>query len=374
MQPTAGAAFDDQSIDAYLADNDSWRSGTSTALLELDEQVKIAAQPDATGDVGLAFSLWRAASARIDEVVAARGAGRIDDDERAAVQRLVWSPIADDSGVPLASNLPEARTLVDALVTRVRGNLASQGQHIATVTGLLAPLTERVNQAAANAKALGELQHQVEALSERLAKLGPGSAEAAVQSEVAAIDRALVPIERDLLDLARAKATLTDDVSALPARLQAAEQLEADTRDLATRCDQKIADAPNLAVPDVSALGVPPALDDILALEWRAGRAAVDAYADRLARVERALAVANAAYAAPLQRREDLRGMLDGYRAMAAHRGLGEAPDASAAYDAARAALYTAPCDLDAAAALVEAYQHVVRTANAAPPTPEDRR
>jgi hypothetical protein len=62
---------------------------------------------------------------------------------------------------------------------------------------------------------------------------------------------------------------------------------------------------------------------------------------------------------------------------MAGSRGLGERPDASAAYDAARAALYRAPCDLDAAAALVETYQRVVRSATAnpaPPPTPEDRR
>jgi hypothetical protein len=196
-----------------------------------------------------------------------------------------------------------------------------------------------------------------------------------VLAEVNAIELALAPIERDLRQLAQAKATLAADLDALPSRLSAAEQLEAATRDLVARCAEKVADPPNLAVPDVSALGPAPVAAEVLALEWRAGRAAVDAYAARLERVERALAVANAAYAAALARRDDLRGLLDGYRAMAASRGLGEAPDASAAYDAARTALYTAPCDLDAAAALVEHYQRVVRAA--APttsPTPEDRR
>jgi hypothetical protein len=374
VQPAAGAAFDDESIDAYLADIGAWRSATSTALLELDEQVKIAALPDATADVGLAFSLWRAASTRVDEVAAARGVGGLGDDERAAVQRLVWAPLVDDTGASLASNLPEARTLVDALVARARAGVADRGQRIATVTGLLAPLTQRVQQARADAEAVGELVRQVEVLSSRLAKLGPDSAEATVIAEVAAIEQALAPIERDLRELAQAKGALADDVGALPDRVLVAEQLEAATRELVARCAQKVADPPNLAVPDVGALGPPPAPADILALEWRAGRAAVDAYAARLERVERALALANAAYAAPLARRDDLRGLLDGYRAMAASRGLGEAPDASAAYDAARAALYRAPCDLDAAAALVERYQHVVRGATGAPPTPEDRR
>jgi hypothetical protein len=374
VEPAAGAAFDDESIDAYLADSDAWRSAVSTVLLELDEQVKIAALPDAATDVGLAFALWRAASTRLDEVVAARGTGGMTGDERATVQRLVWSPIGDDRGAPLATNLPEARTLVDALVARLRGSVASHDQHIAAVTALLAPLVERTQQAAADAIAVGELERQVAVLSERLARLGPGTAEATVRSEVAAIEQALTPIERDLRELARAKATLASDVEGLPERLRSAEQREADTRTLVARCAQKVLGAPNLAVPDVSALGPPPAAAEVLAMEWRAGRAAVDAYADRLARVERALDVAHAAYAAPLQRRDDLRGLLDGYRAMAAGRGLGERPDASAAYDAARAALYTAPCDLDAAAALVEAYQRIVRTGTTAPPTPEDRR
>jgi hypothetical protein len=377
VQPTAGAAFDDESIDAYLADSSAWRSATSTALLDLDEQAKVAALPDAAADVALAFSLWRAAAARLDEIAAARGPGRMGDDERAYVQRLVWAPIGDDTGAALAANLPEVRTLVDALVARVRGGIAGRDQRIAAVTAVLAPLTERVQRAAADAAAVGEMERQVAVLGERLGRLGPDTPEATVRAEAAAIDQALAPIERDLSELAQGKTALTADVEALPGRVRDAERLEAETRALAARCAEKVSPVPNLAVPDVDALGAPPVAADVLAMEWRAARATVDAYAGRLERVERALAVAQAAYAAPLQRRDDLRGLLDGYRAMAGSRGLGERPDASAAYDAARAELYRAPCDLDAATALVEAYQRVVRSATATPPnppTPEDRR
>lgn len=374
LQPKPGAAFDDAAIDAYLADVTAWRSATSTALLELDEQVKVAGLPDAAGDVGLAFALWRAASARIDEVAAARGQGRLSADERTVVQQWVWAPIADDTGASLAANLPEARTLVDALVTRLRGAVGQRGQQIAAVTGALAPITERVDQAELNAKALGEMVRQVEALAARLDKLGPNTAQDVLMAEVAAIEQALTPIERDLLDLARAKTTLTDDVAALPARVRAADAQEQVTRELAARCQQKIADAPKLAVPDVSVLGDPPTLDEIGAMEWRAGRAAVDAYVARLSRVERALSVAHEAYASPLARRDDLRGLLAGYRAMAASKGLGEAAEASAAYDAARAALYTTPCDVAAAASLVETYQRAVHDGANPPSHPEDRK
>jgi len=55
--------------------------------------------------------------------------------------------------------------------------------------------------------------------------------------------------------------------------------------------------------------------------------------------------------------RNELRGRLDAYRAKALRLGLGENAELTPLADAARAALYTAPCDLDAARAAVNAYQ-----------------
>jgi len=55
--------------------------------------------------------------------------------------------------------------------------------------------------------------------------------------------------------------------------------------------------------------------------------------------------------------RNELRGRLDAYQAKALRRGLGESGELTALSDAARTALYTAPCDLDAARAAVNAYQ-----------------
>jgi hypothetical protein len=55
--------------------------------------------------------------------------------------------------------------------------------------------------------------------------------------------------------------------------------------------------------------------------------------------------------------RNELRGRLDAYRAKALRRGLGEDGKLTSLADAAHTALYTAPCDLDAARAAVNAYQ-----------------
>ena len=58
-----------------------------------------------------------------------------------------------------------------------------------------------------------------------------------------------------------------------------------------------------------------------------------------------------------LDARNELRGRLDAYRAKALRLGLGENAELTPLADAARTALYTAPCDLDAARAAVNAYQ-----------------
>jgi hypothetical protein len=58
-----------------------------------------------------------------------------------------------------------------------------------------------------------------------------------------------------------------------------------------------------------------------------------------------------------LAARNEMRGRLDAYRAKALRRGLGEDAELTPLAEAARTALYTAPCDLDAARTAVNAYQ-----------------
>lgn len=67
-----------------------------------------------------------------------------------------------------------------------------------------------------------------------------------------------------------------------------------------------------------------------------------------------------AANRAPILRRNELRGLLDAYRAKAGATGLAEDPKVEAIFTAARAALYSAPCDLDAATELVTRYGEAV--------------
>ncbi|BAL90548.1 hypothetical protein AMIS_53280 [Actinoplanes missouriensis 431] len=79
-----------------------------------------------------------------------------------------------------------------------------------------------------------------------------------------------------------------------------------------------------------------------------------------------ALRAAAAHNAGLLAERNELRGRLDAYRAKALRRGLGEDGTLTPLADAARTALYQAPCDLNAARAAVGAYQEALSTTIAA--------
>lgn len=61
-----------------------------------------------------------------------------------------------------------------------------------------------------------------------------------------------------------------------------------------------------------------------------------------------------------LSTRNELRGRLDAYQAKAGRRGFAEDATLAPLAETARNALYTAPCDLDAARAAVNAYQDAV--------------
>jgi hypothetical protein len=66
---------------------------------------------------------------------------------------------------------------------------------------------------------------------------------------------------------------------------------------------------------------------------------------------------------APVRRRDELRGLLDAYRAKAAKAGLSEDVELGRLHEAADDALRTAPCRLDAAEALVRSYIDAVNGA-----------
>jgi hypothetical protein len=90
--------------------------------------------------------------------------------------------------------------------------------------------------------------------------------------------------------------------------------------------------------------------------DWRPASLGLDRWRE-VAEQWRANALAVvAANRAPVERRDELRGLLDAYRAKGLATGRAEQRAVDEAYDAAHDALHTAPCDLDAASRLVHEY------------------
>jgi hypothetical protein len=103
------------------------------------------------------------------------------------------------------------------------------------------------------------------------------------------------------------------------------------------------------------------ALDSIIVLaekrRWVELQEALGQWHEVLAGSQAELAAYEESASACLRTRDELRGRLDAYHAMAAYHHRLENPDAAAVYEQARDVLYRAPCDLVVAAELVRQYQ-----------------
>jgi hypothetical protein len=93
---------------------------------------------------------------------------------------------------------------------------------------------------------------------------------------------------------------------------------------------------------------------------WNDAAIAFDRWHDDAAKLRVEADAAAAACRARLDTRGELRGRLDAYRALAAAHGRAEDPVADAARAEAERELYHAPCDLEAAAALLARYQRLL--------------
>ncbi|MFE1322707.1 hypothetical protein [Kitasatospora phosalacinea] len=92
-----------------------------------------------------------------------------------------------------------------------------------------------------------------------------------------------------------------------------------------------------------------------------------DAAAKELGRARQSLTEV----AQPLAVRAELRGRLEAYKAMAARLGLAEDPEVVERFEKARWLLWSAPCDLRAAAEAVGRFQQALRAPDRQPPQPQ---
>lgn len=189
-------------------------------------------------------------------------------------------------------------------------------------------------------------------------------------AEVDDADRLVERVEQRLSGLARTRSGIGADLDAAAARLEEVAGLVAAGAGARQAAEARIVDPGGLVAPldpgelDAGDRALRPWLDRIRAQAnagaWPAAAKGLEQWrAEAGALHTRAAAVA-AANRAPLERRNDLRGLLDAFQAKAAVHGLAEDPGLTERYRAAREALYAYRCDVRRAEALVREYGNAI--------------
>jgi hypothetical protein len=230
-----------------------------------------------------------------------------------------------------------------------------------------AELTGSLDQAQASLRDLRELLN-----SDPLA-LWRGSGAGGSGARAGTVDTA--PLERlrkqaaavtsQVAELARFRADADRRLAEISSAIGAAQQAHQDATVARSRAASRI----NLSaansfspLPDVSGLasrvGALPALK--AAGRWTRLASELDVIGKQAAAVTKQCQEAEQAAAGLVGQRNELRGLLDSYHAMAGGLGAAENAELDAIYQQAKQLLWTAPCDLEAATAAVNGYQQAV--------------
>jgi hypothetical protein len=201
-----------------------------------------------------------------------------------------------------------------------------------------------------------------------------GDFTAALAADPLGCDEADLAAARTLIARADAERTSAAELrEALTQRLAHAHRLADDLAEaVRAAAAAESAAVGRFAEADIAAAPGPDLRPDLVAIDalaaaghWSLVSPRLHDWTQRAQRRLAALRDAAARNAGLLAARNELRGRLDAYRAKALRRGLGENDDLTPLAESARTALYTAPCDLDAARAAVNAYQDAVAALSA---------
>ncbi|MDO8389610.1 MAG: hypothetical protein Q7V57_03900 [Actinomycetota bacterium] len=319
--------------DAWLEQWQTWLSSRTDALLSLDERVRTGGSGTDAADVAAAFVARKAITDRLAAMIAA-GA------RNGAAAALAAEPVLDDMGGRVGDDLDGAARLLDAVLQRVESRIAAH---------------EQVNADLARSSALAqELGMQVNHVASLRERVGGGGDLAAVGREAA---DALAGLQAADAERARLLAAW----STVAARLDELATVETRVREAAARCREKVVQSPPIAVPSVEAFREEVADDlspsaDLRGVPWAGARGRIVPVLARLDRLAAALAEAEQRFAQPLRRRDDLRGLLQSFAGKASAHGVLETAELDGLFREAKDALWSAPCDLVAAQALVDRY------------------
>ena len=338
-------------------------------------------------EVDQAWAYFSAFGDLLEQARAVRGRRRLDTADWGELARLLREPVvglgADGLSVDVAAagaavagglNLEDLVAQLDKRVAGVIVQLSEVEAAWTAAASAIAPVSDRVDAAvglatqvgaASSAESLRAGLAEVERLDMRdpLAAAPAGRLSDATRSRLDTLAAAADRTQAELAELTRlreaypqrrtALVSLVDDVAAAEEGVGAAQQ----------RATEKIANPGLGAVPAAAAIlrARIPALDRLaLDAQWRqlsADLSTVEASAARAR--DRALELTRAADGL-LDRRDELRGRLEAYRAKAAARGFAEHEALSGCYTRAHDLLFTAPCDLRASTRAVHEYQQTL--------------
>jgi hypothetical protein len=187
------------------------------------------------------------------------------------------------------------------------------------------------------------------------------------QVDTAAADRLqaqAAELGAKIAELDRLRSRARGRIDALAAAAGTARADRQDAIAAATRAAELVTVALPAALPADSADVAEPRLAGLSALaaggHWDRLQAELDRGEAELAAAAGQTAEIRRLADAALARREELRGLLGAYKAKAARLGASEDVAVSGRYDQAHDLLWSAPCDLDAAAAAVSGYQQAI--------------
>ena len=225
-------------------------------------------------------------------------------------------------------------------------------------------LAGSLEQATASLRDLRELLN-----SDPLALWRRGGAAGSGTVDSAPLDRLrkqAAAVTAQVAELVKVRADADQRLAEVASAVSAAQHALAD----ATAARERAASRINLSatqsfgpLPDVSLLA---SRADALPAMKAAGRwtrlaSELDVISKQAAAVIRQCKDAEQAAAGLIGTRNEMRGLLDSYRAMAGGLGAAENAELDAIYQQAKQLLWTAPCDLEAATAAVNGYQQAVR-------------
>ncbi|MEI2766278.1 MAG: hypothetical protein V9F82_11420 [Dermatophilaceae bacterium] len=347
----------------YLRDLGVWRDRRKSELDGLDAAALASSDRDAfSRDMLVSMALWKAISDRYDLLTVTFDSGRVGPVEAERLATLIWgrldlapgsaaSTIAASTSGALGLSLPEACRLSDAMTSSLRARLslepsgAEVGTRVKDVRATIERIRDQVGLTPHGPDREGG-RMLLQRLEQRLLDVTDRAKRGAdVGGLLAPLEYDAAAAERDLIVGAGRRVGAARDVErAGQVRTELIARGEAITA-LVARCVAAVTPCPNLAVPDVRALGEVPTAPD-----------AVEAYLVRLDAVSRALTRVHAAYSDALAQRDEVQGYAGALSAQAHATGVHD-PDLQLLQGRLDAVFAGRPTDVHRARALLAAYQ-----------------